>query len=163
VSIITEKSLDDLDNLVDEIEITISFQDGDGDLGLDKNGIDKGNPIYSDTLKNENGEIIFDEEGNIIPNKFGKNFFIDVYKEVDGVYQLVVFPGNQGFSGDFPLLNVPPDNETALEGEITYSFQVPVNQGIIFEGDVLKFEIHIADRAKNLSNIVETTPIILGQ
>jgi len=150
----------------EDIRLIISFQDGDGNLGINDNigGEDEGNPDFGEFLVDENGNPVLDDEGDSIINKFRNNYFINVYKEVDGAFQLQEFPEGQNYNGVFPRLS-DSENEKALEGEIEYTFELFLGTGFsspIDRGDIVKFEIQIADRSLNLSNIVESNPIVIG-
>ena len=127
-----------------EVKITLKFKDGDGNLGLDN-----GNP--ADSLKP------FDfAEGK---NKFHHNYFIDVLMEENGEF----VPLNLffTFNGRFPLLN-PDGKVRALEGDLVYTiddFFLTFLPLTFQSGDRLKFRVSIADRALNVSNVVETDPV----
>lgn len=150
----------------EDIRLIISFQDGDGDLGINKNTgePDEENTDFDEFLVDENGDFILDDDGEKIVNKFRNNYFVNVYKEVDGVFQLQEFPEGQDYNGVFPRLS-DSENDKALEGEIEYTFELFLGTGFaspIDRGDIVKFEIQIADRSLNLSNIVESNPIVIG-
>jgi len=146
----------------DVVTLIISFKDGDGNLGLDINGEDKDNDDFilgyqQDSLGNfelQNGERI---------PIYRDNYLLNVYKKIDDSFELIEFPDGQDFSGSFPILNTS-DREKALEGEIDFTFDIFFTLLPVLErGDEVKFEIQIEDRALNLSNIVETTSILIGE
>ncbi len=150
---------------LDNVTVEVTFQDGDGDLGLDASEVDS-YPDYGEYMVDEFGNILIDENtGDSIPNPFFFNYFIDILKRgADGEYTLVEFPGNISFNGRYPILNELM-NETALEGELRHTMQIEYGfvASPIKRGDVIKFEVQIADRAKNLSNKVMTDSIIVGE
>ncbi|MDW7691118.1 hypothetical protein R9C00_19800 [Flammeovirgaceae bacterium SG7u.111] len=149
---------------VDEVIVEVTFQDGDGDLGLAANEVDS-YPDYGEYLVDEFGNILIDEAtGDSIPNPFFFNYFIDIWKMgADGQYALVNLPDGVSFNGRYPILNELM-NETALEGELRYQIDILYGGGSpISRGDVIKFKVQIADRAKQLSNEVWTDSVIVGE
>jgi len=139
---------------IDSVGITINFTDGNGDLGL---APEEGYPEY--------GEFETDAAGSptSVPNKFRDNYFINVFRKEGGTFQPVTFEDGQEFGGRFPRLNTL-GNDTSLEGEIFYSLQLFFGAGTTLQPlDTLRFQVQIADRAKNLSNIIETDPVVIGQ
>lgn len=119
----------------DSSSLTISFTDGDGDIGLDQGDtlapFNPGSPWYN-------------------------NFFVDYYRLVDGEWTLVEFP--------LPLYYrvpriTPSGQNKALEGDIAvrlYSAVVPQ-----LPGDTIRFGIRLADRAQHMSNTVYSADIIV--
>lgn len=155
-----------INSVEDSIAITISFQDGDGDLGLNKGDgeEDANDPKFAEFELDDSGMPVLDSEGDSILNKFRFNYFLKAFIEVDGVYQEAIFLDNQTLDGTFPRLS-DSEKEKALEGEITfYNLYLYDFAGSPFNrGDLVKFEVQIADRNLNLSNTIETTPIIIGE
>jgi hypothetical protein len=135
------------------VTIGVNFKDGDGDLGLEE----------ADTLGLYD-PIDFDAVTNLPINKYYNNFFIETFIEKNGEFVPAVnevVAGTQIVKdGRFILLS-PDDKTRALEGELRYTFDVTfANLPLYFKsGDRLKFKIQIADRALNLSNIIETHPV----
>lgn len=132
----------------DSVRVVINFRDGNGDLGLN---VTEREPPYNEI--NPDGQ----------PNKFFNNYFIDVRKKVNGRFVKVTFPEGATFNGRFPRLNTSP-SERSLEGELAYTFRMYLNVGgsPIQKNDTLVFDIQIADRALNLSNIISTDEIVAG-
>lgn len=133
-------------NGFDSVYITINFRDGDGNLGLA--GSDQNTPFQP-----------LNPDGT--PNLFFNNFFVGIQKKERGRFVNVTLPDGQSLSGRFPLLNLT-GNTRPLEGRLTYSFQmfVGVFGSPIRVGDTVRFEIQIADRALNLSNVIETDEVV---
>ncbi len=130
----------------------ISFQDGDGDLGLSPTNASDTMPPFQN--RNPDGTL----------NKFRNNIFVTLQVNRDGVFETVALPDGQGFDGRFPPLNTI-DQETALEGIIRYRlgifygvFGSPINAG-----DQIRFEVQIADRSLNESNVIQTSVLEVGQ
>jgi hypothetical protein len=136
----------------DSVYINISFQDGTGDIGLNPN---ETSAPYQAT--NADGSS----------NPFFYNYFLNMYKRVNGRFVRVTFN-----SPDFTLNSrIPPLNpsrNSAIEGTLTYGLQFFYIFNTAFtpsisRNDTVKFEVQIADRALNRSNIIETQEIIVGR
>ena len=134
---------------IDSIKITLSFQDGDGNLGLYPNDT---LPPYNET--NADGT----------PNPFHFNYFIDFFHKQNGVYVEKSFSDGFSFNGRFFIREEPFTQARPLEGDLDYTFAITKN-GVfgsdIFDGDTILFEVQIADRDLNLSNKISTEDIIL--
>lgn len=114
----------------DSARLTISFTDGDGDIGLNQ----------GDTLAPYN------------PGSFWyHNFFVDYYKKLDGEWQLQVFSLPLYYR--VPVIT-PTGQNKSLQGDISVKIASQVLPQI--PGDTIKFSVRIADRALNLSNTVYT-------
>lgn len=138
-------------SIADSLSVTISFRDGNGDLGL---GSDENNPPYSETI---NGQ----------PNQFYYNYFVKPYKKQRGTFVPIQFIAGVNLNGRYPDLN-PKRKTTSLEGELSYNFIFFYTFSssyapIVRRGDTLVFDIQIADRSRNLSNTVRTGEIIVGR
>ncbi len=136
----------------DSVILTISYQDGNGDLGLDDG--DKQPPFQE---LNSDGTV----------NTAFFNFYANAYKKVNGRFVPITFFSFPKLDGRFPRLNAT--RSSAIEGTLKYTllFSYIFSSGIyspaISRNDTLKFDIRIADRALNKSNIVETSEIIIGK
>lgn len=117
----------------DSLILTIKFQDGDGDLGLD---------TRDSVLK-----------------KQGFNYIVKPFRKRRGVF--VEFPNNGvTYSGYFIRLRT--DGKAGpIEGTLDYS--VDFLQDFVVKKDTVKFQVTIRDRAGNLSNTVESSNIILNE
>src|SRR6478735_5050911 len=117
--------------MVDSLILSVNFQDGDGDLGVDQD----------DLLQS--------------PWKDTVNIVVDVYRKTGSTYTLLHL--SPSYNGNFPLLS-PKKIKGPINGVLEYNFNIahsvfqPVN-------DVLRFDVRILDRALNSSNTV-TTPDI---
>ena len=136
----------------DSIIISVKFKDGDGDLGLkDEDTL----APYSDFITNNEGI----EELNM----FRHNYFIDFYRQEGEEFVKVEFPDpTLNFNGRFPYLNEPETEGGPLEGVLSYTFDITPSP-LIPNNSVLKFEVTIADRALNLSNVIETDTVLVNQ
>lgn len=119
----------------DPARLTISFTDGDGDIGLGQ----------GDTLA---------------PFQPGSpwfyNFYVDYYRKVNGSWELQTF--------DLPLyyrvpVITPTGQNKSLQGDIAVDIAHAVLPQI--PGDTVKFGIHIADRALHLSNTVFSDAVVV--
>lgn len=119
----------------DSAELTISFTDGDGDIGLNQ----------GDTLAPYNPG-----------SHWYHNFFVDYYKKVNGEWQLQVFTLPLYYR--IPVIT-PTGQNSSLQGDIS----VDIAQQVLPQvpGDTVRFGVHIADRALHVSNTVFSDAIIV--
>jgi hypothetical protein len=113
--------------------LTISFKDGDGDIGL-RSG--QTNPPF------DTGSIYY------------YNYIIDYYEQQNGTFVKVDL--NPSFNARIPYLT-PEDANKAIKGIIVDTLMLnpaPVH-------DTVKFKFYIYDRALHKSNVDSTPPIIL--
>jgi len=168
----------------DIISLTISFEDGDGDLGFRNNEY---NPPYhfSDLILDEEGEIIsFGSSPDLPPFSFydyriisDSNFnirdtaLIDFNERFFNIYVsfFVNRPESEGFEefdwgkespfyqpfhGRFPIFR-PRSYDRPAEGSLTYDMN-SLGFRYIFKNYPVYLEVYILDRAGNKSNIVKT-------
>ncbi|MEN8119131.1 MAG: hypothetical protein ABFS35_02245 [Bacteroidota bacterium] len=124
----------ELGNKVKKIILTMSVEDGDGDIGLPKDGTLPG----------------FDTLGN-------KNLFIDIYNKVDGVFEKIDLAVDQYFKTEY-LEPEGQDKTLTADFEVTmdfYEYIDPATKDTIppFDYDTVKFEFYIYDRQLHKSNI----------
>lgn len=136
---------------VDSVLITIRYQDGDGDLGL--NADDQKLPQYT------------------FPSRFSKNYFIEPLLKVGpNRYQSLAvidsLAGNKayvrgGYYGTFDRITSLTDNKSApIKGTLTRN--INFGYGDVFTvGQTVKFRVSIADRALHVSNIITTDSIVI--
>jgi len=142
--------------IVDSIYITIKFQDGDGDLGLND---EDGAPLYGE--RTETGEL----------NKYRSNYFIEILRKEDGEFIPYILPDAESITYRFPYLNEESTEGGPLEGFLTFVQvidpsayeQFNPTPNAIQRFDTLKFRVNIADRALNESNVIETDTVIVNQ
>lgn len=118
----------------DSVIIALTFQDGDGDLGL-----------------SETEKAIAQESDDY-------NYIVTSFEKQNGTF--VETPPLIPLSGYFPQLKLD-NKEGPIEGTLFYTVEflhpfTPVN-------DTVKFSVQLKDRAGNLSNAVETDEVILNQ
>jgi hypothetical protein len=161
----------------DSLVFTISFKDGDGDLGL-KN--DNNNPPYQEYnfIKDGSGNyIIYDPTDPSMPpysckkyatvgsdivradyNLNHNNYQYEIYiKQANGTYTKFD-DSDLCESRRFPPL-VPMEDKGPIEGELTYHIDQFVYAN--FLNQTVKFKIFIIDRALHQSNIIETPDIFI--
>lgn len=119
--------------LADSLQITINFQDGNGDIGY--------------PLDQRNADNI--------------NYFLTVFRQSDGEFKEVVLPPGFTYNGYTPLLS-PTTISGPIDGTITYKlvFNYSFSQAV---NDTLRFRVQIKDRAGNISNAIDTSPVIIRQ
>ncbi|WP_046245729.1 hypothetical protein [Hymenobacter terrenus] len=134
---------------VDEINFSLNFRDGDGDLGLSDDDIKvapwnatKGGP-------NDRG--------------FSFNYFIQPYRNVGGTWVKFVVPGSfEGeYNGRFLRLDPADAKPAPLKGQLNYKLPINLDGAIYRPGQVFRFEISIMDRALRQSNTITTSEVTL--
>ncbi len=118
----------------DSVIVTIDFQDGDGDLGLDET---------EKAIAQQNDDF---------------NYLIKSFRRKNGNF--VEFTPLVPLSGYFPKLK-NDDRIGPIEGILSYTIEFP--HPFTPKRDTVKFEVQIKDRSGNLSNSVETAEVILNQ
>ena len=113
--------------------LTISFKDGNGDIGLRPN---QNEPPF------DSGSIYY------------YNYIIDYYEKQHGIF--VKVPLDPPFNARIPYLT-PDDPNKAIKGIIVDT--MILNPMPVY--DTVKFKFFIYDRALNKSNVDSTPPIIL--
>jgi hypothetical protein len=113
--------------------LTISFKDGNGDIGLRPNQTE---PPF------DTGSIYY------------YNYIIDYYEKQNGTFVKVEL--DPSFNARIPYLT-PDDPNKAIKGIIVDT--LTLNPMPLF--DTVKFKFYIYDRALNKSNVDSTPPIIL--
>jgi hypothetical protein len=135
---------------LDSIRITINYQDGDGDLGL---------------TEAERKTPPFDYQKGA--NRFYYNFFIEpfVRNPATRKYESLVSRGLAtagAYNGAFPHPTTSTDDKSApIKGTLTYA-PIAFGLGDLFQPrDSVRFEVTIADRARNVSNTITTRSVFI--
>ena len=137
-SLVSQRSISGKDSVS---IITISFTDGDGDIGYHSTG---------------NGAL-FDDTASAYYNDFIVSFF----QKKNGVWvedSLLEHYPYPGFSGRLPYLTPDGDNK-ALQGDVS------MNQYIQFfpvQNDTIRYEVYIYDRALHKSNTITTSELVIS-
>jgi len=166
------------------LHITVTFKDGDGDLGLTSDDV---NPPFNrfDFIKDGNGNLIkynsvtqtpvpyscndYEIQGadtlyiKLNPNYY--NYFADMMVEqAGGTFQLFDIQKETciPFSGRFPLLST---DKGPIRGDLEYVIDfslIGANPSLYednFKQRNIKFKISIEDKALHKSNTIETSTI----
>ena len=113
--------------------LTISYTDGDGDIGLTN-------------------------EENTPPYQY--NFFLDIYENINGVQQKIIFPDTSiTFNSRIPVLT-PDGVNKSIKGEIRMELELYIMSPFL-NSDTISFETYIMDRALNKSNVIHTPEFII--
>lgn len=133
----------------DSLTIELSYQDGDGDLGL--NDTELKLPQYA------------------YPSRFSRNYFITLLTQLPNGNYVTLLSQNRtvgglplqadAYNGTYPHILAAADNKgMPIKGVIRYRFGFPVNS-VYRRGEVARFDISIADRALHESNVVRTDTV----
>jgi hypothetical protein len=117
------------------VVVTISFTDGDGDIGYYPVGDSRNDPKFDD-----------------VNSQYYNNYVVKTYILESGVWQ--ADPIN--VSARLPYMT-PEGSNKALRGDIQRTLTLPP----ALNNDTLKYEVYIWDRALNRSNIITTDAIVL--
>lgn len=115
----------------DSITITLHFEDGDGDLGVD----------LSDTSESD-------------------NYYVTTFIKDNGTYSVLNLPIELGgkFEELAPTGYIGPI-DGSLDYTILIPESAATSNPDLDKGDTLKFGVYISDEAGNLSNSIETDPV----
>ena len=131
--------------VADSIAITVSYQDGNGDLGL-ANGDTTGVYAYKGGA-----------------NRNNNNYFLQPYiRDASGNFQLYVNPSAKvgEYDGRFPRINAEGAKAAPVKGTLTFGKSYIV--GLPFRpGQVVHFVVSIQDRGLHESNQVTTPDITI--
>ncbi|RZK30558.1 MAG: hypothetical protein EOO63_06420 [Hymenobacter sp.] len=131
---------------IDSVFITVNFQDGNGDLGLTE-------------AESKVAPYAF-------PSLFNNNYFIEPFiKDRTGRFVSTVSLGlttTGAYNGRFDHPSTLTDGKAApLKGTLTRT--IGFGYGDVFtQGQVVRFDVSIADRALNLSNVIRTDSIVIA-
>lgn len=146
---------------IDSVLLSIDFEDGDGDLGLASG--DTSAP-YSETACPNDVNSLSCLPNEKVANKFRYNFFVTIKRQnSQGIFEAVVIPNNATFNARFPKLR-DNDTEAPLSGNINNTLEIFYDfaNSPFKTGDIVVFEVQIADRKLNLSNMITTNSVKLG-
>jgi hypothetical protein len=166
----------------DILKITLSFKDGDGDLGLDQNLMSYPYQLHNIIKDGTGNYILYRSDPSLPPyacknyavgdyvgnsaidtvladfNIYYNNYHLEIYeKQLNGSY-VKIDDSDQCNINRFPPL-VPVQDKGPIEGMLSYD--VYDHFGLFF-GKTLKFKIFIIDRALNKSNVIETPDIVMN-
>lgn len=146
--------------IYDSVTVVISFEDGNGDLGLSS----------EDTMApyNEVFEVVDPTTTPVTKRNTNLNYFnyyIQPQVKYRGSPDFVDYVNSSGFAGEFysrfPRLDPPnADKEAPLKGDLRFNIQLFL-QSPFFPGDEVRFKLSIKDRALNQSNEIITSSYIV--
>jgi hypothetical protein len=141
----------------DSLIITISFKDGDGDIGLEQKDtirpFQRIEKFLYDSVKTDS--IIGFE-----PNFFYFNYHATMYIKKNGVFELFPLPDpNLNYNGRIGMLN-KSTRTGPIEGTIDYAGIRIRQRNAPNPLDTIMFEIQLVDRKLNISNKIRTSEII---
>lgn len=116
--------------------LTISFTDGDGNIGIE--------PF--DTLPPFN-----------FNSPYYYNLFIDYYEKINGVFEKIDLPVSN--NARIPFIDADLA-ERGIRGNIEVELYI---NNILSTHDTIKFSVFIYDRALNKSNVIETPEIVIDK
>ena len=121
------------DTIPVELRLSITFTDGDGDIGLYEHETE---PPYD------------------------FNLFIDILKLVNNEPELIIFPDTTvTFNSRIPIVD-ENEGEKPMEGVIEYTFDYLLLRTFLLN-ETIAFDVSIKDRALNRSNIIRTPYLIV--
>jgi hypothetical protein len=124
--------LEDVNNYDSLGLLTVSYTDGDGDIGL------------------------YDYD-SVEPYKY--NFYLKFFQMVNGqLTEIVPADPDLGFNARIPILT-PSGRNKNIKGEISIVIQLTYAR-LMLQSDTIAFEVYIKDRALHQSNTVQT-PLFL--
>lgn len=175
---------------IDSLNLTVYFQDGDGDLGLrsdetfppfhpfdyvvDGNGnrirfgSRPGLPPFScvDYIRLEDTAARRIDTFQIRLNQNHNNIFVNFFRKVGGNYveydwrSIDQFLCAPNFDSRFPIIRENVSRELPIEGELTYAMTSRAFRSVM-RNDTFKITVSIQDRALNRSNTVESPDFTL--
>ena len=122
-------------------KLTLSFTDGDGDLGY-RNG---------DTVPPFNPG-----------NEFFYNFFMKIFYMDNGTFTEIIFPSDFPPNYRIPAIE-SNDHSKATAGDLLVNINVKdLGLELITPRDTFKFEVYVSDRALHKSNTITASEIFLN-
>ncbi|MDA0194346.1 MAG: hypothetical protein O2951_04750 [Bacteroidetes bacterium] len=135
--------------------------------------------ILRDTIRDENGDIEFDSQGDpklftvldtfyVVKNQHNKNIDVNFYRKTNGIYEFIdwarIFDENGcglNFNARFPIF-APERIGKSTEGTIKYAM---LSNGfrLVLRNDTFQIRTTIRDRALNTSNTTESPDLTLQQ
>jgi hypothetical protein len=130
---------------IDSVVMSISFRDGDGDLGITQTEL-KANPTKYKDFRNFEVNVLLKKNGTFIPITFSPSL---------GGLMNFKFKADQKAG--------PIEGTVDYSTQFVYAFYKGYSPLFTEKNDTLKFQIFIRDNALQTSNVVETSPIVIFQ
>lgn len=131
-------------------------------------------PAFVKPFNCTNWQVIFQDNNPVDTvyfqlNPFYNNIFVEFWVRQGSTFvkydwnDVFTYPLCEvnGFDGRFPILAKDISRPGALEGRIRYSMRSPAFN-FVFSTQTLRLRVHIADRARNRSNVIETPEFTLS-
>jgi hypothetical protein len=141
-------SVERIPNQGNQVTVTVSFQDGDGDLGL--GGVDAPasdtEPPYTEFINNQR-------------NRYFNNYFVQLQvRRGQAAFKdtLIGTVAGLDYNGRYPRLS-DTEKKEPLKGTITRT--IPISETSVPNNTDVRFKIVIADRALHESNVAITEPV----
>lgn len=133
------------------ITLTISYKDGDGDLGLSED--DRKSPPFNDTRPNSYNEYHF-------------NYLVKLYWFNNATQQFELYNVPfLSYDGAFPRLLKDTDKPQPIRGDIVYqpggTSGLTITTPQFRPGNRIKYQVQIIDRAQHKSNVLMTDELVL--
>ncbi|QNP52180.1 hypothetical protein [Hymenobacter qilianensis] len=147
---ISSERVSDGFGLYDRVTITVSFKDGNGDLGLREEDKVEGSP-----WARLNPDLTL--------NPFYNNYYITpLIRNAAGEFlPLELDNPNDNYNSTYPPLDKDSNGrETPLRGDLSFTTDFFAGDPLK-PGEVVRFEVFIYDRALNKSNTIITDPITI--
>jgi hypothetical protein len=132
---------------IDNVVVTVSFKDGEGDLGLNESDKVDGGP-YSYKLA----------DGSLNRNYY--NYFITIYRQNSqgGFDPVPLVDPRFPYDSTFPPLDPQGGKAAPLKGDLNFTTKIKIDTNTpIKSGETIRFEVSIMDRALHESNKVVTS------
>jgi hypothetical protein len=130
----------------DHVVLTVTFKDGEGDLGLNESDKTADSP-YAKTI-------------NGLPNRNYYNYFLTPFVETSpGVFEPVKFVNSLvTYNSTYPPLDPAGSKSAPLKGDLSFTTDVLVDTDTpIKSGQNIRFELTIMDRALHESNKITSS------
>lgn len=141
---ITSQRISDATGTYDRVVITVSFRDGDGDLGLNESDKTPDSPW----ARIKDGQL----------NPFSDNYHLTAFVR-NAQNEFVPPVPSFNTSNTYPPL-ATDGREAPLRGDLKFTYDFYVG-GVFRVGQTVRFEVYIFDRALNQSNTITTDPITI--
>jgi hypothetical protein len=130
---------------IDSVVMSIHFQDGDGDLGITQADL-KANPTKYKDFRNFEVNVLLQKNGKFVPVTFSPSL-----------------GGLMNFKFKADQKPGPIEGTVDYSTQFVYAFYKGYSPLFTPKNDTLKFQIYIRDNALQISNVVETDPIVIFQ
>jgi hypothetical protein len=135
ISFVSFEKVDSSTTVDDQGILTLHFQDGDGDIGLDED--DTETPFDTSSI-------------------YYYNFFIKYFEKQNGEFVAVELP----MTNNARIPRLSDDVPESIEGDISITLYI---NNYTSQYDTIRFECYIVDRELHQSNTITTPEIIINK